>query len=145
MLRGVELENAIINQKVQRSATVWCKYIFFQKKIVQILHFLLPWIPIHFRQKVKHIKYTLHWATNSLCSNFDNIYHVNSCLRQKFRAIWDIYLSRVPIFCTVKNFIISQQNTNSTSRKIRGADKSLARTERKQAAPVKSVMGRGMD
>ena len=27
----------------------------------------------------------------------------------------------------------------------RGADKSLARPERKQAAPVKSVMGRGMD
>jgi len=27
----------------------------------------------------------------------------------------------------------------------RGADKSLARTGRKQAAPVKSVMGRGMD
>ena len=27
----------------------------------------------------------------------------------------------------------------------RGADKSLARPRRKQAAPVKSVMGRGMD
>ena len=27
----------------------------------------------------------------------------------------------------------------------RGADKSLARPGRKQAAPVKSVMGRGMD
>jgi len=27
----------------------------------------------------------------------------------------------------------------------RGADKSLARPARKQAAPVKSVMGRGMD
>ena len=30
-------------------------------------------------------------------------------------------------------------------RKIPGADKSLARSGRKQAAPVKSVMGRGMD
>ena len=31
------------------------------------------------------------------------------------------------------------------STEDRGADKSLARPGRKQAAPVKSVMGRGMD
>jgi hypothetical protein len=116
MLRGVELEKAIINQKVQRSATVWCKYIF-PKQFLQILHFLLPWIPIYFRQDVEHIKYTLHWARKSLCSDFD-IYHVKSCLKQKFRVIWDICLRRVQIFCTMNDFIISQQNTNSTSSKI---------------------------
>jgi len=32
-----------------------------------------------------------------------------------------------------------------TDSLYRGADKSLARSGRKQAAPVKSVMGRGMD
>jgi len=31
------------------------------------------------------------------------------------------------------------------TNKYRGADKSLARPGKKQAAPVKSVMGRGMD
>jgi len=35
MLRGVDLEKAIINQKVQRSAIAWCKYIF-PKQFFQI-------------------------------------------------------------------------------------------------------------
>ena len=34
---------------------------------------------------------------------------------------------------------------SSTVHIYRGAGKSLARPERKKAAPVKSVMGRGMD
>ena len=57
--RDVELEKVIIDQKVQRSATVWCKYIF-PKQFFQILHFPLPWIPIYFRQNLKHIKHRLH-------------------------------------------------------------------------------------
>jgi hypothetical protein len=28
MLKGLELEKEIINKKMQRSATIWCKYIF---------------------------------------------------------------------------------------------------------------------
>jgi len=43
-----------------------------------------------------------------------------------------------------KNFTDRQQQT-STSASYRGADKSLAQPGRKEAAPVKSVMDRGMD
>ena len=40
----------------------------------------------------------------------------------------------------------SRLRTGTRSRQVyRGVDKSLARLERKQAAPVKSVMDRGMD
>jgi hypothetical protein len=52
MLRGVELEKAIINQEVQRSATVWCKYIFPQQ-FFQTLHLLLRWIPLLFQTDSK--------------------------------------------------------------------------------------------
>jgi len=40
---------------------------------------------------------------------------------------------------------MKQKASATTQRPLPGADKSLARPGKKQAAPVKNVMGRGMD
>ena len=61
---------------------------------------------------------------------FSSILIVNVCICQHHYCIWSI---------------LSIEKTICIQIKYRGADKSLARPGRKQAAPVKSVMGRGMD
>jgi len=51
---------------------------------------------------------------------------------------------RTKYFCVFRH--VSEQSRKCYhSHYYRGADKSLARPGRKQATPVKSVMGRGMD
>jgi len=49
---------------------------------------------------------------------------------------------RIANYCTNNSL---RQKTGFWHSLDRGADKSLDRPERKQAAPVKSMMGRGMD
>jgi hypothetical protein len=48
-------------------------------------------------------------------------------------------------FCKLRYDTIPFKSASARVSFYRGADKSLARPGRKQAAPVKSVMGRGMD
>jgi len=48
-------------------------------------------------------------------------------------------------FSSWKRIYVQRKPQFSRPKLYRGADKSLARRGRKQAAPVKSVMGRGMD
>jgi len=48
-------------------------------------------------------------------------------------------------FCKLRYDTIPFKSASASVSFYQGADKSLARPGRKQAAPVKSVMGRGMD
>ena len=60
---------------------------------------------------------------------------------ERLRSCQGHRLGKNGFLCSVKCFNCGTDGAASN----RGADKSLARPRRKQAAPVKTVMGRGMD
>jgi hypothetical protein len=60
MLRSADYRKQLLIKKCKYLLQFGVNTFYKQKKFFQILHLLLLWIHIYFRQKVKHIKNTLH-------------------------------------------------------------------------------------